>query len=66
MILMGVFNINILNCDSDKDIADFVDTTYASSLHPFINTPSQITVHSKNLIDNIFYNKITKKLRLET
>ena len=59
MILTGVFNINILNRDSDKDIADFVDTTYASSLQPFINTPSRITAHSKNLIDNKFTKKIT-------
>ena len=32
IILMGDFNINILNCDSDKNTVDFVDTIYASSL----------------------------------
>ena len=37
-ILMGDFNINILNCDSDKDTADFVDTIYASLLYPTFNT----------------------------
>ena len=50
---MGDFNINILNCDSDKDTADFADTTYASSLYPTINTPTQIS---------IFYNDFTKKI----
>ena len=38
IILMGDFNINILNCDPVKDTADFVDTIYASSLYPTINT----------------------------
>ena len=28
-ILMGDFNINIHNCDSDKDTTDFIDTIYA-------------------------------------
>ena len=51
---MGDFNINILNIDSDKDIADFVDTSYASSLYPTINTRTSITVTSKTLIDSIF------------
>ena len=29
--LMADFNINILNCDSDKHTTDFTDTMYASS-----------------------------------
>ena len=62
IILMGYFNINILNCDSDKDTADFVDIIYASSLHPTINTPTRITATWKNLIDNIFYNDFTRKI----
>ena len=33
IIMMGGFNINILNCDSGKDTADFVDTIYPSSLY---------------------------------
>ena len=58
---MGDFNINILNCDSDKDTTDFIDTMYASSLYPTINTPTRITATSKTLIDNIFYNDFTKR-----
>ena len=59
---MGDFHINILNCDSDKDITDFKDTMYASSLYPTNNTPTRITATSKTLIDNIFYNDFTKKI----
>ena len=59
---MGDFNINILNCDSVKDITDFIDTMYGSSLYPTINSPTRITAASKTLIDNILYNDFTKKI----
>ena len=38
IILMGDFNVNTLNFDSDKDTAYFGDTIYASLLHPTFNT----------------------------
>ena len=63
---MGDLYINILNCDSDKDTTDFIDTMYASSLYPTINTPTRITATSKTLIDNIFYNDFTKKYQQGT
>ena len=56
------FNINLLNYDSDKDTTDFVDTMYASSFYPAINTPTRITATSKTLIDNIFYIDFAKKI----
>ena len=60
---MGDFKINILNCDSDKDTSDFVDTI---PMHPHYTPPlthsyTRITPTSKALIDNIFYNDFTKK-----
>ena len=51
---MGDFKKNILNCDSEKDISDFIDTMYASVLYSTINTPTRITPTSKPLTDNIF------------
>ena len=59
---MGDFNINILNCDSDKDTSDFIGTMSASLLYPTINTPTRITATSKTLTDNIFYNDFTKRI----
>ena len=38
--LMVDFNVNILNCDSDKDTTDVIYTVCASSLYPTINTPT--------------------------
>ena len=62
IILICDININILNCDSDKDTTDFFDTISASLLYPTINTPTWITATSKTLIDNTFYNDFTNKI----
>ena len=53
---MGVFIINVLNCDSDKDTADFKDTIYASLPYPTINALARITATSKLTADNNTYN----------
>ena len=55
-LIMGDFNINLLNYD-DKNTANFLDTMFSYSYLPFINTPTIVTGDSKTLIDNIFYNK---------
>ena len=62
IILKVDFNIDILNCDSNKDTADFVDTIYASLLYSSINTPTQIRATSKTLVDNTFYNDFIEKM----
>ena len=59
---MGDSNINILNCNSDNETSDFIDTMSVSSLYPTINTPTWITATSNTLIDNIFYNTLTKNI----
>ena len=62
VILMGDFNINLLNCNIDKNTSDYVDTLYSHAFFPTINSPMQITANSKTLIDNIFYNDVTKNI----
>ena len=59
---MGDFNINLLNCNIDKSTSDYVDTLYSHAFFPTINSPMQITANSKTLIDNIFYNDVTKNI----
>ena len=53
IILMDDYNINIQNCNSDNETSDFIDTMYASSFYPTINTQNRITATSKILIHNI-------------
>ena len=59
---MGDFNINIPNCENDRDTSEFIDLMYASLFHPTINTPTRIAGTSRTLTDNIFYNYLTKEL----
>ena len=40
LVIMEDFNINLLNYDTEKDSADFLDSMYASFLLPYISTPS--------------------------
>ena len=54
ILIMGDFNINLLNYDN-KNTENFLDTMFSYSYLPFINTLTRVTVHSKTLIDNIFY-----------
>ena len=60
-VLMGDFNINLLNYDSDANTAEFFDTMSAAMFQPLILQPTRVTSHSKTLIDNIFINKIDYK-----
>ena len=40
LVIMEDFDINLLNYDTEKDSADFLDSMYASFLLPYISTPS--------------------------
>ena len=44
---MGDFDINIPNCENDRDNSEFIDLMYASLFHPTINTPKRIAGTSK-------------------
>ena len=56
--LMGDFNINLLNCDSDGRVKDFVDFLTSFGLFALITKPTRITSTTSTLIDNIFTNCI--------
>ena len=57
-LLMGDFNINLLNYDSHSETEDFVNTLGSYAFHPQILKPTRITYHSATLIDNIFFNSL--------
>ena len=59
---MGDFNINLLNCNIDKNTSDYLDILYFHAFYPTINSPMEITPDSETLIDNIFYNNVTKNI----
>ena len=62
-MLMGDFNINLLNCEFNESVADFLDTMCAHGFLPCISGPTRLTPHSKTLIDNIFYSGISNDIQ---
>ena len=58
VILLGDFNIDILECDSNKNVSDFLDITYSTNLVPSSTSPTRLTSRSQTLIDKIFINII--------
>ena len=59
-ILMGDYNINLLQYDTQKDVSDFLDNMYTHSFIPYITSPTRITKTSSTLIDNIFCNEVNE------
>ena len=54
--LLGDFNINLLEIDSDENINNYYNIFISNLFIPHITLPTRITPHSKTLIDNIFSN----------
>ena len=56
LYLMGDFNVNLLNADTHKFTADFVELMFSHYFMPLINKATRVTRNSTTLIDNIFCN----------
>ena len=54
IMIMGDFIANLIKCNDDKNIGNFLDTMLSHSFLPFITTPTRITRNTKTLIGNIF------------
>ena len=59
VFLLGDFNINLLNYNDHNPTNEFLDSLASNSFVPYILQPTQLTFHSKTLIDNIFSNIIS-------
>ena len=54
--IMGDFNIDLLKCDRDPQVNDFINLVFSSGYYPTIDRPTRITETSISLIDNILTN----------
>ena len=54
VVLLGDFNIDLLNPRSNSETDDFIDTIGSFSLLPQIILPTRVTSTSHTIIDNIF------------
>lgn len=55
-VLMGDFNINLLNVVNHEPTADFNNIMLSNRFIPMINKPTRITDNNQSLIDNFFIN----------
>ena len=54
VILLGDFNIDLLKCDSNKNVSDFLDIIYSTNIVPNFTSASRLTSRNQTLIDKIF------------
>ena len=62
IILLGDFNINLLEYDLNNNVKSFIDTLLSNFVMPTISLPTRITTHSETLIDNIIVSHHNGKL----
>ena len=60
VFLMGDFNINLLNYESIRETAKFLNNMHSNSLVLHITLSTHIPPRSKTLFDNIFFNEINE------
>ena len=58
--LMGDFNINLLNYQSNRETANFLNNMHSNSLVPYITPSTHSTSRSKTLTGDIFFNEINE------
>ena len=61
--IMGDFNLDLLNTDSHSVTNEFINTSFSHMLYPLISKPTRITSYSTTLIDKIFTNNISARLK---
>ena len=59
VLLLGNFNVNLLNYNNLKPTNEFLDSLASNSFVSYILQPTRLTYHSKTLIENIFSNIIS-------
>ena len=61
LILLGDFNINLLEYDASFDVQQFIDTLYSHCVFPTISLSTRVTLETEMLIDNILVSSNFKK-----
>ena len=57
-MLIGDFNVYLLNYDTNGNSTRFLDSMYTNFLLSYITSPIQVTTYSKTLADNVFLNNM--------
>ena len=62
-LIMGDFNIDLLNYDTSTETSDFLDKMYTSSFLPLVTHPTTFGKTTQTLIDNIFTTLINNETK---
>ena len=63
IIITGDFNYNLLKCNVNEEISNFLNCMYTNLLQPYIIYPTRFVGNAKpSLIDNIFSNAINREI----
>ena len=63
IFIMGDMNIDLLKCMTPPKTESYLDNTFAHGFWPLITKPTRLTSHSATLIDHIYTNKISSKVK---
>ena len=61
---MGDMNIDLLKCMTHPKTESYLDNTFAHGCRPFITKPTRLLSHSATLIDHIYTNQISSKVKI--
>ncbi|XP_065684224.1 uncharacterized protein LOC136096636 [Hydra vulgaris] len=56
LYLLGDFNLNLINLNTDNHVKNFINTLSQFSAYPMINKPTRVTRKTSSIIDNIITN----------
>ena len=62
VLIMGDFNVNLLDYASHTPTSDFVNNLFSYSLLPCIHHPTRVSDHRASIIDNIYTNATNAKI----
>ena len=66
VVLIGDFNINLLDFDKYKRVQSFVNLMFRFGMIPTINKPARVTRHAATAIDHVFTNTIMGNIENKT
>ena len=62
LVLLGDFNINLLDYKNNNEVKNFVDILQSNLIAPTINLPTRVSTQSSTLIDNMFISLINTEI----
>ena len=65
VILIGDFNMNLLDFDKNKRVQSFVNLMFRFGMIPTINKPTRVTRHTATAIDHVFTNTIMGNIEIK-